>query len=252
MKICRTKNELQEILKNDFSGKSIGFVPTMGALHEGHHCLVKRAINENQICVVSIYLNSTQFNDPEDLESYPASLEQDISSLQNSQVNLVFLPNYKEIYPDNYSYRIHEIKHSLDLCGKNRPGHFDGVLTVVMKLFNIVRPTKAYFGEKDYQQLELIRGMVEAYFMDVQIIACPIVRDNNGLALSSRNKKLKSQGLQMAKYFANSLRTHKTLGELKTDLEKQNIQIDYLKDLDNRRYAAVKIENVRLIDNVQI
>ena len=251
MILCKTVREIRSEIKKH-NGKTIGFVPTMGALHEGHLSIIRTAKKETQYCVVSIYLNSTQFNNPDDLKSYPTSLNQDLEYLSDLQVDCVFLPNYQEVYPDNYRYQIHETEKSLDLCGKDRPGHFDGVLSVVMKLFNIVKPTQAYFGEKDFQQLQLIKGMVKAFFMDIKIVACATVRDSQGLALSSRNKRLNEVGIKKAHYFAKQLKEQKNLDVLTLDLEKYGIGIDYLKEVNNRRYAAVKIENVRLIDNVEL
>lgn len=242
---------MQDIRKN-LKDVSIGFVPTMGALHEGHLALIERSLAENAYTIVSIYLNETQFNDKNDLKNYPATLDSDLRLLQSRNVDCVFTPSFSEIYPDNYRYRIQENKESLSLCGKDRPGHFDGVLTVVMKLFNIIKPDRAYFGEKDYQQLSLIKGMVSSFFLDIDIVACPTQRDHEGLALSSRNQKLNDEDIQKARYFANQLKRPIDLTELKSELEQKDIQIDYIQELGTRRYGAVKIGNVRLIDNVKI
>lgn len=143
---------------------SVGFVPTMGALHFGHETLLRRAKSENDIVVLSIYVNPTQFNDKKDFEKYPVTWEQDLAVAQRAGVDAIFFPEYTEMYPDQYKYKITENDFSRQLCGAHRQGHFDGVLSVVMKLFQIVNPYRAYFGEKDYQQLRLIQGMVQAFF----------------------------------------------------------------------------------------
>ena len=144
---------------------AIGFVPTMGALHQGHISLVEKAQSENDIVVVSIFLNATQFDNENDLNNYPDTMDDDITILDKMNVDYLFIPNYENVYPDNFTYQIEEKSFSKELCGKSRDAHFSGVLTVVMKLLNIVKPTKAYFGEKDRQQLILIQGMVKAFFI---------------------------------------------------------------------------------------
>lgn len=252
MKIISQPKKMQEEMLSIRNNKSIGFVPTMGALHEGHLSLIKQSQKENDISVVSLFVNPTQFNDKQDFETYPTNLQDDFSKLKDLKVDYVFTPSNDDIYPDNYKYEMTEKDFSYILCGKDRPGHFNGVLTIVLKLLQIVSPQKAYFGEKDYQQLKLIEGMVEAFFIPTQIIACPIVRDNKGLALSSRNKKLSDIGLSRAQKFAQILSSsleHKDVLEKITSL---GLEIDYLDDRDGRRFAAVKLENVRLIDNVPL
>ncbi len=251
MKQVRTVKEIKS-LRTNWTGKRVGFVPTMGALHAGHLSLIQRSKHENDLTVVSIYLNETQFNDPKDLQTYPTSLAEDLKKLSSVEVDCVFLPDYSQMYPENYRYRVTEISESKVLCGKDRPGHFDGVLTVVLKLFNLIQPCKAYFGEKDYQQLSLIEGMVRSLFLNIDIVSCPTQRDVEGLALSSRNRKLSSEDLLKAHFFAGKLRTSKTLEELSSYLSQQAIEVDYLSEINGRRYAAVKIGSVRLIDNVKI
>ena len=247
----KTVKEMKTYRKS-LPNKKIGFIPTMGALHEGHCSLIEKSKIENYITVVSIYLNETQFNNADDLKKYPSSLKDDLAILGTLAVDGVFLPTFEDIYPDNFNYKITENKLSLDLCGKDRPGHFDGVLTVVLKLFNIVQPTSAYFGEKDFQQLSLIQGMVESLFIDIQIVSCPTKRDEEGLALSSRNKRLSARELEKARLFAKNLKDIKSLDDLSLLLEKNEISIDYIKDINSRRFAAVKVGPVRLIDNVSI
>ena len=230
--------------------RSIGFVPTMGALHEGHLTLMRQAKAENDVVVVSIFVNPTQFNNPEDLKKYPRTLEKDLEMISNVGVDYLFSPEISDMYPDDYRYKVTENSFSKILCGAHRPGHFDGVLSVVMKLFNIVKPHKAYFGEKDYQQLKLIEGMVDSFFMDLEIVAVPIVRNEKGLALSSRNQRLSSDGIIRAQKFAKILKQDKTLEDIKNELLSHDIEVEYLEDHDGRRFAAVVIEGVRLIDNV--
>ena len=228
---------------------SVGFVPTMGALHDGHIQLIKKSINENANTVVSIFLNPTQFNNKEDFNNYPSSLKKDLNILQELNVDVAFTPQYEDLYPDAFTYQVHENSFSHKLCGADRPGHFNGVLTVVMKLFNIVRPYQAYFGEKDFQQLQLIRNMTKAFFMDVEIIAVPTVREKSGLALSSRNQRLSPEEHHLACDFAEILKNGDSLNEVRQALEDKRIPISYLEDIEGRRFAAVQIGNVRLIDN---
>ena len=232
--------------------QSVGFVPTMGALHSGHVSLIQKSQKQDEHTVVSIFLNPTQFNNPMDLKQYPVSLEDDLRILRELEVDAVFLPQEQDMYPDGYHYKITEDNFSKELCGKTRPGHFDGVLTVVMKLLQIVRPSRAYFGEKDFQQLKLIENMVNAFFMDVEIVACPIVRDSAGLALSSRNKRLSPSGLAKAQSFAQKLNSTTRLVDLEKQLTNEGIPVDYLEEHFGRRFAAVHIEDVRLIDNVPL
>lgn len=170
--------------------KTIGFVPTMGALHEGHLQLVKRAASENDIVVVSIFVNPIQFNNKEDLEKYPRNLEQDLNLLESTGSSVVFAPSAEEMYPepDTTEFDFGTLDKVME--GKFRPGHFKGVAIVVKKLFEIVQPTKAYFGEKDFQQLAVIKRMVALLNLKVEIIPCPIIRETDGLAMSSRNTRL--------------------------------------------------------------
>ncbi|EID86055.1 pantoate--beta-alanine ligase [Treponema sp. JC4] len=251
MKIIKTVEEFKEIRKT-FGDKSVGFVPTMGGLHKGHLSLMKRAIAENDISVASVYLNPTQFNDKKDLETYPANFADDCALLEKAGVDYLFAPTYPVMYPDDYAYMLTEKRFSKELCGAKRPGHFDGVLTVVMKFFNIVRPTRAYFGEKDFQQYKLLDGMVKAFFMDIELIPCPIVREDNGLAISSRNRKLSPAGLALAPKFHEILAGGGSEEEIAAKLEAAGFKVDYVTKKDDRLYAAVFLEEVRLIDNVAI
>ncbi len=233
------------------SGNTLGFVPTMGTLHAGHTSLVERSLEENAKTVVSIFVNPTQFNDPTDLENYPRTLGVDTQRLEELGVDDLFLPDRSTVYPDDYRYRLTETDLSTRLCGAHRPGHFEGVLTVVMRLFNIIRPHRAYFGEKDYQQYRLIKDMAAAFFMDVEIRPCPIVRDADGVALSSRNTLLSPDGRKLAAEFAAILREGTSAAGVREQLESRGITVDYVEDWSDRRLAAVFIDDVRLIDNVQ-
>lgn len=192
MEIYTTKTELQARLSKIHKGKSIGFAPTMGALHEGHLSLLERSKDENDISVVSIFINPTQFNDVNDFNNYPREFEHDKTMLRENGCDILFLPGYNEIYPEkNIEWTevdLGFIEKTME--GKHREGHFRGVKTVVFRLFEIVKPQKAYFGEKDYQQLLIIREMVKMLNMPVQIIRCETKREPDELAMSSRNKKL--------------------------------------------------------------
>ena len=191
METIRISSVMQETSNtNILKGRKIGFVPTMGALHEGHLSLVRRSKQENDITVVSIFVNPIQFGPNEDFNRYPRDFEGDFNKLQNEGVDILFYPDIASIYPEGYSTYV-EVKGLSDkLCGAFRPGHFKGVATIVTKLFNIVKPKRAYFGQKDYQQSVIIRRMVKDLNLDVEIIVCPTVREEDGLAMSSRNSYL--------------------------------------------------------------
>jgi len=240
-----TWKRVREILED----VTIGFVPTMGALHEGHLSLIKRAASENQRTAVSVFVNAPQFNDSEDLEKYPRSLDVDSRLAAEAGADFVFAPEHESIYDDEFRYRVTESELSLILEGENRPGHFDGVLTVVLKFLNLVRPTRAYFGEKDFQQLLLIRGMVEALFLDTEIVACPIERAADGLALSSRNTLLSSVARERAALFPELLAADDSPEVVRDRLREAGFEVDYVADVDGRRLGAVRIDGVRLIDN---
>lgn len=214
MQIISTKKELQAAVaacKN--AGKTIGLVPTMGALHAGHASLVKRAVAENDVCVVSVFVNPTQFNNKEDLAKYPRNIQRDAELLSNLGAHFVFAPTPEEMYSAEEMNTTFEFDFAgLDqvMEGKMRPGHFNGVVQVVSRLFYLVQPDKAYFGEKDFQQLAIIRHMVErssmaGTFGDLKIIGCPIVREESGLALSSRNERLSAEEKETALAISKTL-----------------------------------------------
>lgn len=229
----------------------VGFVPTMGALHEGHASLLERARRECDVVVLSIFVNPTQFDNKEDLAKYPKTLETDLALAKKLGTDYVILPDENQIYLDGYRYQVSEKEFSRELCGAHRPGHFDGVLTIVMKLFNLVRPHKAYFGEKDAQQLALVEGMVTAFFMDLEVVPCPTLREADGLAMSSRNARLSPEARTKARLFPELLKSSLPAAEVTSRLEKEGFKVDYVVDNDGRRYGAVQIGGVRLIDNVR-
>ena len=250
--IIRSIKRLQEI-RNELlkSDKTIGFVPTMGALHAGHASLLDRSRKENDISILSIFVNPTQFDDPKDLKNYPQTLEADSALAQKMGVAFIFVPTAQELYNDQYRYRVNESELSRLYCGAHRPGHFDGVLTVVLKLLMIVRAHRAYFGEKDFQQMKLVQGMTEAFFIDTEIVPCPIVRDEHGLALSSRNVRLTHEDREKALKFAGLLNSDLTPQGIRVELEKVGVNVDYIDQYQDRRLGAVRIGNTRLIDNVR-
>ena len=232
-------------------GASIGFVPTMGDLHEGHLSLIHRAKQENDFVVVLVFVNPTQFDEQNDYVAYETPLALDVHLADTAGADLVFAPAVEDIYPDDYSFRISECNLSQELEGASRRGHFDGVLTIVMKLLNIVRPTRAYFGEKDWQQLQLVRQMTTAFFLDTSIIACPTVREADGLAMSSRNKRLSDKERALAPLLYETLSSSRTEEEMSKWLKSKGIDVDYIERRGSRLIGAVRIGSTRLIDNVE-
>jgi pantoate--beta-alanine ligase len=206
MTIIYSISELRSYISSSKkAGKSIGFVPTMGALHEGHIDLVKKAKAENDLAVVSIFVNPTQFNNAEDLKKYPRTLEDDCKMLEKAHCDLVFAPTPEEMYPELPRMKFDFGTLETVMEGKFRPGHFNGVGIVVAKLFHLTQPTRAYFGRKDIQQVAVIKRMVADLSFDVQLIACPTIRENDGLAMSSRNRRLSAEGRQKAPKVYESL-----------------------------------------------
>ena len=230
----------------------VGFVPTMGALHHGHLSLVEASRKGNALTVASIFVNPKQFDDGRDFETYPSDHKSDLEQLERAGVDAVLMPGAVQIYTDDYRFKVSESGFSQRLCGAHRPGHFDGVLTVVMRLLNLVRPDNAYFGEKDYQQLQLIRDMVAAFFMPVNIMACATVRETDGLAMSSRNQHLDKKNRAKAASLYAVLKQSHTADEARETLTGQGFDVDYVEDITNRRLAAARLGNTRLIDNVEI
>ncbi|MCD4750631.1 MAG: pantoate--beta-alanine ligase [Thermoanaerobaculales bacterium] len=231
---------------------ALGFVPTMGALHAGHFSLLERARRENDRVVVSLFVNPTQYDDPADLEEYPRTFEADMEMIESAGVDTVLFPKYKDLYPDDYRFRVTESPFSEELEGGAREGHFDGVLTVVLKLLNIVRPTRAYFGEKDWQQYVLVRDMAAAFFLETEIVACPVIREGDGLAMSSRNVHLTPEERRLAPEFHRILTGGENPEILRRRLKERGFDVDYVERRENRMLGAVRIGKVRLIDNVGI
>ena len=254
MKILRCMAQWRK-LRASLTGR-IGFVPTMGALHYGHLSLLQASAADNDLTVLSIYVNATQFNDPNDFAKYPNTLEDDLAQAEAAGVDVVLLPNYEQMYGDGFRYQLTENVFSTQLCGTDRPGHFTGVLTVVMKLLNLVRADRAYFGLKDYQQYTLIRDMCATFFMPTEIVGCDIVREADGLAMSSRNRLLGPKARQLA------VRVNRLLAEAASDeqaclsLQAAGMQVAYVRSIGQRRCGAVVIgegsDAVRLIDNVPV
>ena len=278
MKIVKGINELKGYLVDSKrNGKRIGLVPTMGALHKGHLSLVERCVRENDICVVSVFVNPTQFNDKHDLETYPRTLEADCALLESAGCDFVFAPSVEEMYPepDTRTFDFGTVMQVME--GAKRPGHFNGVAQVVSKLFYIVEPDNAYFGEKDFQQIAVIRAMVKQLQIPVQINACPIVREADGLALSSRNTRLTPALRQKAPLIARTLQESKTLAATKSVREvidyvvntlnaDPDLEVEYyeivdgdslvsIQDWKDTSYAVgcvtVYCGEVRLIDNIK-
>jgi pantoate--beta-alanine ligase len=229
--------------------RSVGLVPTMGGLHAGHQSLIRRCRAENDVCAVSLFVNPTQFNDKQDLASYPDTCEIDVAMCRAEGVDLLFTPDYDSLYPDGYRYQLVEIDISRLLCGADRPGHFEGVLSVVAKLLNLVRPQRAYFGEKDFQQLQLVKGMAAAFFIPVEIVPCPTVREADGLAMSTRNLNLSPAERRRAAEFPRLLASAGDADTVRAVLEEAGFEVDYVADFNGRRCAAVRLGAVRLIDN---
>ncbi len=256
MQTITTKSELtRQITACIRQGKTIGFVPTMGALHAGHAALVQKACSENEICVVSIFVNPTQFNNAEDLQKYPRTLEKDTTLLESLGVHFVFAPTAEEMYSAEemqarFSFDFNGLDEVME--GKMRPGHFNGVVQVVSRLFELVRPTRAYFGEKDFQQLAIIRHMVEhstlsSNFNNLKIVGCPIVREASGLALSSRNERLSDNEKQTAVAISQTLIA--SLEWAKTDSleEVQKRVIDTINAID-----GLEVEYYEIVDKTTL
>lgn len=278
MKVIKTVKELQtEIAAMKKSGLSVGLVPTMGALHAGHISLVKRSVEENDVTVVSIFVNPTQFNDKNDLLKYPRTLEADCQLLQQAGVAIVFAPSVEEVYPelDTRSFSYAPLDTVME--GAFRPGHFNGVCQVVSKLFDMVKPDKAYFGEKDFQQLAIIREMTRQLELPLEIVGCPIMRESDGLAMSSRNTRLseaeRETALNISRVLFESQRyaiTHSLL-ETKSFVEQgiavvEGLKLEYYEIVDARTMQTVQswdeaegivgcitvfCGEVRLIDNIR-
>jgi pantoate--beta-alanine ligase len=281
MLVFKTQEDLKSYLHCNFDRhQSVGFVPTMGALHQGHLSLIEKSISENDVTVMSIFVNPTQFNNPTDLQNYPRTLEEDVEKLKTiSDKIIVFAPSVEEIYHGNLTAQQFNFDGlELEMEGKHRPGHFDGVGTIVKRLFEIVVPTKAYFGEKDFQQLQIVKKMVEKHQLSVEVIGQPIFRESNGLAMSSRNERLNSSQRTEASLIYKTLKQAKddfgtkTPNTVKLWVENQfknnaQFKLEYFEIADEatlksvvnkesdkkyRAFIAVFINDVRLIDTISL
>lgn len=270
---------VQQKIKSLKKGTSIGFVPTMGALHQGHLSLIQQAKKENDIVIVSIFVNPTQFDKKEDLINYPKTIDKDLSLLKSVYCDLVFTPTAEEIYSNNIqssSFSFDGLEHQME--GKFRDGHFDGVGTIVKRLFEIVTPQKAYFGEKDFQQLQIIRNMVQKHHIPIKIVACPIYREADGLAMSSRNERLTKEHRAIAPFIYKTLikaknefgtkNASEVINWVENEFKKQPLldleyfviaDEDSLLPIENqnpkqkyRAFIAVFAGKIRLIDNISL
>ncbi len=281
MKIVKTSKELVELLSNrDKPKPRIGFVPTMGALHKGHISLLQTAVKENDLVICSIFVNPTQFNDPKDLEKYPRPIEQDIQLLEDAGCDLLFLPDVNDIYGENttWNHSFGQLENIWE--GEMRPGHFKGVGQIVYKFFTLVKPDNVYFGQKDFQQTLIIKQLIKDFKLGIHLHICPIIREDNGLAMSSRNVRLSElHRLESGKIFKALTRTREAI-EKKVfniaQLKKEAIEIiseipdsviEYLEIVDPENLSilekieenskhlmivAVKVGNTRLIDNMYV
>ncbi len=250
MKISGSISEVRQIVKEwRKEGLTVGLVPTMGYLHEGHKSLIDKAVKENDRVVVSVFVNPIQFGPTEDLASYPRDLERDAKLCEEAGANLIFHPEKEEMYFDDFSSFVEVQGVSKGLCGKSRPIHFRGVCTVVTKLFNIVKPDRAYFGQKDAQQLAVVKRMVRDLNMDIEIIGCPIIREEDGLAKSSRNTYLSPEERKAAVILSKSLKLGKEAIEAGERDSKKIIEI-ITNNINTEKLA--KIDYVEIVDPLSI
>lgn len=251
MKIIHTIKDLQtELSELKAQGKKVGLVPTMGALHAGHASLVKRSVNENDVTVVSVFVNPTQFNDKNDLVKYPRTLDADCKLLESCGVTFVFAPSVEEIYPEPDTRRFSYAPLDTVMEGAFRPGHFNGVCQIVSKLFDIVKPHCAYFGEKDFQQLAIIREMVRQMKFDLEIVGCPIVREEDGLALSSRNARLSAEERENALNISRTLFKSRTFATTHSVSETQKMVEDAIATAPGLRLEYFEIVDGNTLQKV--
>jgi pantoate--beta-alanine ligase len=232
--------------------RNVGFVPTMGALHRGHASLVERSVGENDVTIVSIFVNPTQFNDPNDLTRYPRTLEADLHLLEELKVDHVLLPSAEEMYPAGYRFQVTAQCETAIMEGVHRPGFFEGVMTVVLKLLGLASAHRAYFGEKDYQQYRLIADMAKDFFIPTEIIPCATIRTASGLAESSRNALLSNEARHCAACIYEAITCCSTADQAKAAIEGHGLTVEYVEDHWSRRFAAAYLEGVRLIDNAPL
>ncbi len=248
MKVIHTVQDWIALRHELGSERSIGYVPTTGALHQGHQSLLSRSRHENDISILSIFINRSQFTEEEYLK-YPRPLKNDMALAIEAKVDYLFMPEYNDFYPEN-NYQVSETVLSHEMEGKHEPGVFQRTLTNVLKLLLLIRPDKAYFGEKDYQQFLLIHGMAKAFYLNTQIILCESLRDANGLPLSSRNEFFSTEEKLLAQRFAEIFQnTALSTTEVVAQLKEAGIATEYMLDKQTRRFCAVNIGNIRIIDN---
>ena len=267
------QNKIEDFKKQDLS---IGFVPTMGALHKGHLSLIKASKDECDITISSIFVNPTQFNDKEDYDKYPRTIEEDIKMLESEACNIVFIPSYEEMYPEQDTREFNFGALATVMEGAHRPGHFNGVAQIVSKLFDAVPADKAFFGQKDFQQYVIIKDLVRQLNYDIEIVACPIIREESGLAMSSRNERLSKSERELASQISQIMNWAKenyqkySVLELKTEIERKYkeikvLDLEYFEIVDDESLQAIQswggkgkivacvavfCGNVRLIDNI--
>lgn len=281
MKVCYTKTEITTFVNSIHrDGKTLGFVPTMGALHEGHGSLIQQSVTENQVTIVSIFVNPTQFDNHDDLDKYPRTLENDIELIHKIDESIiVYIPRTEELYNNNVSSKHYTFDGlEFEMEGKHRSGHFDGVGTILELFFKLIQPNNAYFGEKDFQQLQIVKKLVSKYKLNINIVGCPIYREASGLAMSSRNERLSEDARKSAAFI------HKTLTEAKIHFGTKSavkveewvakqfaknklFKLEYVsianvktlkpvkrksKQQKYRIFIAAFIDNIRLIDNIAL
>lgn len=278
IRVISTKDELDNfLLPIREANRTIGLVPTMGALHDGHVSLVDQSVKENDFTITTIFVNPTQFNDPEDLEKYPRTLEADVELLKSTGCDVVFAPSVSTVYAEDYAPTKVDLG-ELDLVmeGLNRPGHFDGVVNVVERFFRLIQPSRAYFGRKDFQQVAVIRHMIEVLDLPIEMVECPTQREPSGLAMSSRNKRLSSAAAERAKVLYQALEKSRSLAafhspkivvdEILDFLRSENVDLEYFQIVDYATLASLEEEwtpgatacivaffdGVRLIDNLEL
>lgn len=244
MQIIKTPQELNDwVRKNKEKGKTLGLVPTMGYLHDGHKSLIQKSSSQNDLTVVSVFVNPAQFGENEDLDSYPRDLERDKTAAEEAGADIIFHPNAADMYPKNYgTYVSVDSNITKILCGKSRPIHFRGVTTVVAKLFNISMADRAYFGQKDAQQLAVILRMVSDLNMNIEIVPCPIVRESDGLAMSSRNTYLSSEERKQALVLSKSLK------QAKEAIDNGETNLDFIKDEIRRVISESPLADIEYVD----